>query len=70
MDDDKRLEGPGEGGPGVPRDLPDEQAGGAPDHWDPDMAEAVGTDDREQIPAEDTPEDGAPEDGAPEEPTG
>ncbi|MEU9984996.1 hypothetical protein [Streptomyces sp. NPDC050856] len=36
--DDKRLEGPGEG-QGIPRDLPDEQAGDGPDHWDPEVSE-------------------------------
>lgn len=59
--DDKRLEGAGEDGPGVPRDLPDEQAGGGSDHWDPDLSGATEPDDRERTPAEDTPEDGAAE---------
>ncbi|WP_336317852.1 hypothetical protein [Streptomyces lavendofoliae] len=64
MDDDKRLESAGEDGPGVPRDMPDEQAGGAPDHWDPDLSRAADGEDGE-TPAEDTPVDGTPE-----EPTG
>ncbi|MER7107267.1 hypothetical protein [Streptomyces sp. NPDC000229] len=67
--DDKRLEGAGEGGPGVPRDLPDEQAGSGPDHWDADLSETEDADDRERTPAEDAPENAA-EDGAPEEPSG
>ncbi|MEU0661837.1 hypothetical protein [Streptomyces lavendulocolor] len=62
MDDDKRLDGAGETGPGVPRDLPDEQADGGPDHWDPDVSEATDDEDLERkTPAEDTPADGAPE---------
>ncbi|MGA5421224.1 hypothetical protein [Streptomyces lavendulocolor] len=61
MDDDKRLDGAGETGPGVPRDLPDEQADGGPDHWDPDVSEATEDEDLERTPAEDTPADGAPE---------
>ncbi|MFF8833250.1 hypothetical protein [Streptomyces sp. NPDC015131] len=59
--DDKRLEGAGESGPGVPRDMPDEQAGNGPDHWDPDLGEAADSEDRDRTPAEDTPEDGAAE---------
>lgn len=31
---DHRLEGPGENGAGVPRDLPDQQAGPGEDPWD------------------------------------
>ncbi|MEV3987467.1 hypothetical protein AB0J57_01010 [Streptomyces sp. NPDC049837] len=64
--DDKRLEGAGEEGPGVPRDLPDEQAGSGTDHWDPDLSEAADVDVQERTPAEDTPEDG---EGGAEEPT-
>ncbi|MFF8288769.1 hypothetical protein ACF068_05975 [Streptomyces sp. NPDC016309] len=63
--DDKRLEGAGEDGPGVPRDLPDEQASGGSDHWDPDLAQAQEAGDEERGSAEDTPTEGAPE-----EPTG
>ncbi|MFG3498847.1 hypothetical protein [Streptomyces sp. NPDC047928] len=39
--DDKRLEGPQERDAGVPRDLPDEQAGQGPDHWDADIPRAA-----------------------------
>ncbi|OKJ95056.1 hypothetical protein AMK26_31095 [Streptomyces sp. CB03234] len=59
--DDKRFDGAGEAGPGVPRDLPDEQAGSGPDHWDPDLTEEPDAGAAERTPAEDTPEDGAPE---------
>ncbi|MFE2280724.1 hypothetical protein ACFXAE_26570 [Streptomyces sp. NPDC059454] len=31
---DHRLEGPGENGAGVPRDLPDQQAGAGEDPWE------------------------------------
>jgi len=31
---DHRLEGPGENGPAVPRDLPDQQAGAGEDPWE------------------------------------
>ncbi|MFC8918700.1 hypothetical protein ACGF5F_28480 [Streptomyces sp. NPDC047821] len=65
--DDKRLEGAGESGPGVPRDLPEQQAGGGGDHWDPDLAEAADTDAPERSSAEDAPEDG---EGGAAEPSG
>ncbi|MDN3295246.1 hypothetical protein QWM81_14495 [Streptomyces ficellus] len=56
--DDKRLQGEGHEGAGIPRDLPDEQAGNRPDHWDPDLSEAAEGDLPDGTPAEDTPEDG------------
>ncbi|CAL9349644.1 hypothetical protein [Streptomyces sp. Tu 3180] len=31
---DHRLEGPGENGEGIPRDLPDQQAGAGEDPWE------------------------------------
>ncbi|MCS0634890.1 hypothetical protein NX801_04285 [Streptomyces sp. LP05-1] len=45
---DKRLESAGEDGPGIPRDMPDEQAGGADEHWDGDLAGAAGEDEPEE----------------------
>ncbi|QGV76981.1 hypothetical protein [Streptomyces ficellus] len=56
--DDKRLEGAGESGPGVPRDMPDKQAGDGPDHWDPDLSEATDGEEQDQTRAEDAPDDG------------
>ncbi|MFI2376852.1 hypothetical protein ACH5AO_17510 [Streptomyces sp. NPDC018964] len=37
---DHRLEGPGENGAGVPRDLPDQQAGPGEDPWEVSPAAA------------------------------
>ncbi|MFJ6982905.1 MULTISPECIES: hypothetical protein [unclassified Streptomyces] len=51
--DDHRLEGPGENGNPVPRDLPDQQAGAGDDPWEAPSAP-------EKTPAardEDTPDD-------------
>ncbi|MEE1757496.1 hypothetical protein [Streptomyces sp. SP18CS02] len=76
--EDKRLEGPGENGSAVPRDMPDEQAGSGPDPWDGDLAEASeaseegesgdgATAGEEAVPDETAPPQ---EDPVPDEPTG
>ncbi|MEU3949616.1 hypothetical protein [Streptomyces sp. NPDC029526] len=45
---DHRLEGPGENGVGVPRDLPDQQAGAGEDPWEvaPGAAQQAADDER------------------------
>ncbi|MEU7282401.1 hypothetical protein AB0A69_27035 [Streptomyces sp. NPDC045431] len=79
-EDDERRQGPGADGSkesqaGIPRDLPDEQAGNGSDHWDADLSRAAddtrgGTPAGEPAPVDD-PEGGQPaEEPAPDEPTG
>ncbi|GAA0702180.1 hypothetical protein OOK44_30825 [Streptomyces cellulosae] len=71
---DHRLEGPGENGVGVPRDLPDQQAGPDEDPWEVAPAaaqreserkaeESDGPDSEEDVP--DTDEAGTGRQGAP-----
>lgn len=57
-----RLEGPGENGTPVPRDLPDQQAGEGADHWDADEP-AQPEETAEDVP--DTDEAGTGRQGAP-----
>ncbi|CAL9656793.1 hypothetical protein SUDANB15_06802 [Streptomyces sp. enrichment culture] len=60
---DHRLEGPGENGAGVPRDLPDQQAGAGEDPWEVEPAAA----ERESAePTGPTGPDGPPESGGTE----
>ncbi|MBJ6636269.1 hypothetical protein [Streptomyces sp. I5] len=71
---DHRLEGPGENGVGVPRDLPDQQAGPDEDPWEVAPAaaereserkaeESEGSESEEDVP--DTDEAGTGRQGAP-----
>ncbi|MFE4052538.1 hypothetical protein [Streptomyces sp. YIM B13518] len=57
---DHRLEGPGENGAGVPRDLPDQQAGAGEDPWEvaPGAAERRSEDeaDEPEEPESDVPD--------------
>ncbi|MFE7815401.1 hypothetical protein ACFU5P_26355 [Streptomyces sp. NPDC057433] len=69
---DHRHEGPGENGQGVPRDLPDQQAGEGEDPWevapgvDEDASEETGDDSGESRPdVPDTDEAGTGRRGAP-----
>ncbi|MCX2927762.1 hypothetical protein [Streptomyces sp. NEAU-W12] len=69
---DHRHEGPGENGQGVPRDLPDQQAGEGEDPWevapgvDEDAGEETGDDSGERRPdVPDTDEAGTGRRGAP-----
>ncbi|GHH91752.1 hypothetical protein [Streptomyces capillispiralis] len=59
---DHRLEGPGENGVGVPRDLPDQQAGAGEDPWE--VAPAAAERESESREPEESPEQG----GAREQP--
>ncbi|WP_077797155.1 hypothetical protein [Streptomyces sp. JHA26] len=56
---DHRLEGPGENGAPVPRDLPDQQAGTGEDPWEaaPSRAEPETADDTEEQADRDEPAD-------------
>ncbi|MFK4103305.1 hypothetical protein ACI2L1_25150 [Streptomyces sp. NPDC019531] len=66
---DHRLEGPGENGDPVPRDLPDQQAGEGEDPWELDNGpggpgeDTPGSDEPEDVP--DTDEAGTSRQGAP-----
>ncbi|MFI8946255.1 hypothetical protein ACIGO6_07025 [Streptomyces sp. NPDC053750] len=65
---DHRLEGPGENGAPVPRDLPDQQAGTGDDPWETDAdadadADAGAETDTDDVP--DTDEAGTGRQGAP-----
>ncbi|MER5374892.1 hypothetical protein [Streptomyces sp. NPDC002553] len=72
---DQRLEGPGENGAPVPRDLPDQQATAGEDPWDVASARSGGTADSEGAPEEepadvpDTDEAGTGPQGAPKQAT-
>ncbi|MFI1422403.1 hypothetical protein ACH4VX_31450 [Streptomyces sp. NPDC020731] len=72
---DHRLEGPGENGAGVPRDLPDQQAGAGEDPWEvaPGAAERE-SEDKTDEPTEpdvpDTDEAGTGRQGAPHSASG
>jgi hypothetical protein len=74
---DHRLEGPGENGAGVPRDLPDQQAGAGEDPWEvaPGVAERESEDkaDEPKKPEPDVPdtdEAGTGRQGAPHSASG
>lgn len=67
-----RLEGPGENGDPVPRDLPDQQAGEGEDPWEaaPARREAENTDDDAEATDGDADDTTGPEDEpTPDEPT-
>ncbi|MEU9355438.1 hypothetical protein AB0D65_31655 [Streptomyces griseoloalbus] len=70
---DHRLEGPGENGVGVPRDLPDQQAGAGEDPWEvaPAAAERESEarepeEQREPTESEEPPESGGTEPDVPD----
>ncbi|MFJ4621772.1 hypothetical protein [Streptomyces sp. NPDC088812] len=62
---DHRLEGPGENGPPVPRDLPDQQASEGEDPWEVAPGEDEGTDEESAADVPDTDEAGTGRKGAP-----